>query len=401
MIYVNEQKNTSIFLSCLFITSVYLNAYYIDIGFALKPYMIVCMLVFFLVFFKFRIHKLRLFEMNILVFFIFYSATGIFSKYPQDSIRLIMAINLVLVVYFIMRFIFSSISIIKLEKAISISGIWFNVLSIALFVYGTYTLSFNFVGNGVRAYGILIDRGVPRLIGTFSDPNIFAFGNFIFFYYYLTHLKEKGTKIGLLLSATTLLLTFSRGAYLAILLGGIILLITSKTKIKVKIALFGPLFLYVLVTGASNFFNLNATQIVIDRFKASSSDNGSGRLDLWNNGLTLFADNPLFGIGIYNYRSYSNAIFNTDHYMHNTFLEVLTESGIFGFCLYLTIFLLVFYDFYIHRKSIIDTRYLFITLISMLVLMNSLSLVANEVFFLIMAMIWRYLFEIDKNQKKI
>lgn len=399
MMDTNNNKNTNIVLACLLITSVYLNAFYLNIGFSLKPYMIISALIFILVLYKFQIHKLRFFEVSMLVFFIFYCATGIFSRYPQDSIRLIIAIILVLIVYFIMRYVFSSLSIAKLEKAISISGIWFNVISLALFAFGALTLRFNFVGNGVRAYGILLDRGVPRLIGTFSDPNIFAFGNLLFFYYYVTHLKTTTAKIGLLLSSTALLLTFSRGAYIAVLLGGLLLFLTSKAKTKLKIVLLGPPVLYLLVAGASQVFNMNIAQIVGDRFNGSVSDNGSGRLEIWGNGLQLFADNQYFGIGIYNYRAYSNAVFNNDHYMHNTFLEVLTESGIIGFTLYIAIFLWIFYDFYLHRSKAVDTRYLVATLISMLIFMSSLSLVASEVFFLILAVIWRYLFEIEQNRK--
>ena len=401
MMDVHNKQNTTIWLSCLLITSVYLNAYHINVGFSLKPYMIISAFIFMMVFYKFRIHKLRLFEVSLLFFFIFYCATGIYARYPLDSIRLIVAIILVLIVYFIMRFIFSAISIKELEKAILLSGIGFNVLSLALFAFGAYTLGFDFVGNGVRAYGILLDRGVPRLIGTFSDPNIFAFGNFLFFYYYVTHLKEKGAKLGLLLSATTLLLTFSRGAYLAVLLGGLLLFLTAKAKTKMKIMLLGPPILYVLILAASKLFNMDIVKIVGDRFSESTTDSGSGRFEIWENGLKLFTDNPVFGIGIYNYRAYSNALFNNDHYMHNTFLEVLTESGVIGFTLYLIVFVWVFYDFYIHRNSAIDIRYLFATFVSMLLFMSSLSLVASEVFFLIMAVIWRYLYEIERNRKQV
>ncbi|MBR8645066.1 hypothetical protein KEH51_14715 [[Brevibacterium] frigoritolerans] len=172
-----------------------------------------------------------MFEITLLSFYLYYCSTGLFAKYPEDSIRLIFAIIITLSAYFIMRYVFSRITIDKLEKALSRSGIWFNLISLGLYVYGAYTLNFNFVGNGIQSYGILIDRDSPRLIGTFTDPNIFAFGNFIFFYYYLTHLKEKGAKFGLLLSSTTLLLTFSRGAILAVLFGVFYVVHYLQTKI--------------------------------------------------------------------------------------------------------------------------------------------------------------------------
>lgn len=388
---VESTKKAIALPSFLLIMSVTLSAYNINLGFSLKPYMILSALIFLFSFNKLQIHKLKLFEITLLCFYLYYCSTGVFAKYPEDSIRLIIAILITLSAYFIMRFVFSRITIESLEVVLSRSGIWFNLISLGLYVYGAYTLNFNFLGNGISSYGILIDRGSPRLIGTFTDPNIFAFGNFIFFYYYLTHLKENGAKLGLLLSTTTLLLTFSRGAILAILFGVFMLFITSKLKSKIKMVIFGMPVIYLLIILASSLFKLDVIQIVIDRFKAAANDNGSGRFDIWANGLGLFADNPIFGIGLYNYRSYSNDLFNIDHYMHNTFLEVLTESGLIGFCLYSLMFVSLFYTFYKYRnKGVEKVSYLFFTLISMMILMSSLSLIVNESFFLFLAIVWRY-----------
>ncbi|WP_282173958.1 O-antigen ligase family protein [Cytobacillus firmus] len=397
MNYIKENNKETSLLSFLLIMSVTLGAYNINLGFSLKPYMILCVLIFMIKIYKFHIHKLMLFEVFMLLFYFYYCLTGIFAKYPLDSIRLIGAIIITLSAYFIMRYVFSCITINKLERIIAKGGIWFNVISLLLYALGAYSLNFNFWGNGIRSYGILIDRGTPRLIGLFTDPNIFAFGNFIFFFYYLTHIKGKASKIGFLLASISLVLTFSRGAFIAVLFGVFLLFLTTRLKTKVKMIILGTPMIYILISVASWLFNLDVINIVMNRFKEATTDSGSGRFDIWANGLGLFADSPFFGIGIYNYRSYSNNLFGIDHYMHNTFLEVLTESGLLGFILYLLLFAAIFYTFYKNLNKSIDTRYLIFTLISMMILMSSLSLIVNESFFLFLAIVWRYFLENNRS----
>ena len=385
-----ERTQRSVLLPFILIVSVTLNAYSLKIGFSLKPYMVLCALIFLFSLYRFEIHKLKLYEVIMLVFYTYYCSTGLFAKYNEHSIRLIGAILINLSCYFIMRYTFSRLSITNLEKLISRAGILFNFFSLALYVIGAYTLDFNFSGNAIRAYGLLIDRGIPRLVGTFTDPNIFAFGNLIFFYYYLTHLREKESKLGILLSTTTLLLTFSRGAVLAIFFGILIIFISAKPRDKIKMSLFCFISIYILIHITRSLLSIDIVQIVVNRFGKIFEDNATGRLDLWMNSIEFFVDSPFWGIGIYNYRPYSREIFNVDNYMHNTFLEVLIESGIIGFLMYSLIFLILLYVFYKYRNIRNESRYLFYTLCSMIVLMNSLSLVVNECFFMFLAVVWRY-----------
>lgn len=91
-------------------------------------------------------------------------------------------------------------------------------------------------------------------------------------------------------------------------------------------------------------------------------DNGyeditSGRLPMWKLAITLFIRNPIFGVGWggykYYYREYiwggwniKTSLLNT----HNVYLQVLCETGIVGF----TIFVYIFYC--LLRKVIIEVR---------------------------------------------
>ncbi|MCY8232281.1 O-antigen ligase family protein [Priestia endophytica] len=393
---IEKSHNSSILPAYLLFLSITLSSYNINVGFALKPYMIIIAVCFVLRLNGFRFYKLRTFEVVIFVFYIYYCSTGLFAKYPEYSIRLILGIIITLTSYIVMKDILSKVDIMKLEKIISSVGIIFNLTSIILYAIGMYFLHFNFIGNQIRSYGVLVDRSVPRLIGTFDDPNIFSFCNFVFFFYYLTHIDSKKSKLGLLLTTSTLLLTFSRGAILAVLLGLFMFFIFAKVKTKIKMVTSGLVLSYLLIQIANFFLSINIWDILTSRFESSANDNGSGRFTLWENGISLFKDHPVFGIGLFNFRPYNSSYFGSDRYMHNTFLEVLTESGLIGLTLYLIIFLLLAIDLYKGRKKGPDIRYLFFTLCSMIVLLSSLSMIINEVFFLFIALIWRYLLERDR-----
>ncbi|AKO93704.1 hypothetical protein BEH_17465 [Priestia filamentosa] len=393
----NRNSRIPTFLIFLAIT---VSSYNIDIGFSLKPYMIVITLLTILRFSNLRFYRLTSFETLMFVFYIYYCSTGLLAKYPEYSIRLIMGIIIVLVSYIIFKDTLSRISVQNIEKVILYVGIIFNVISLLLYIIGIYKLGFHLTGNQIQSYGVVIDRNEPRLIGTFSDPNIFSVCNFIFFYYYLTHLKVKWSKLGLFLATTTILLTLSRGAILAILFGILIFFISSKLKTKIKLVIIGLLFIIGTLQFANYFLGINVLDMITSRFESSASDNGSGRLDLWEHGMILFESNPFFGIGLFNFRPYNMSEFGSSLYMHNTFLEVLTESGVIGITLYLSMFILLFISLYKGRLKDSNMTYLFLTLCSMTVLFTSLSMIINEVFFLFVALSWRYLLEAKSNYNK-
>ena len=62
----------------------------------------------------------------------------------------------------------------------------------------------------------------------------------------------------------------------------------------------------------------------------SFDEMSSGRDNLWNLAINAFKENPLFGIGVGNYPSYSKL----GEDAHNTYLQVLCEQGIFLFLFY-------------------------------------------------------------------
>ena len=87
----------------------------------------------------------------------------------------------------------------------------------------------------------------------------------------------------------------------------------------------GAVFAMLVVTPTSSLQRLAST--------ATSIVDGdiNGRVALWNQGLDVFYEHPLFGIGS---GAFARAVEGHD-VAHNSFLSVLAESGIIGFALFL------------------------------------------------------------------
>jgi O-antigen ligase len=84
--------------------------------------------------------------------------------------------------------------------------------------------------------------------------------------------------------------------------------------------------------------------------RITASDGGSGRTDIWQVAWRIAADHPAAGVGLHNFTVYSpryvrrpGALNNVDliaerpHVVHNTYLEVATETGVVGLGLFVAV----------------------------------------------------------------
>ncbi|OOR05101.1 polysaccharide polymerase [Bacillus cereus] len=378
-----------IFLLILFVM---LSKYNIYVGFSLKIYMIFLVVYFCLTIKDFYIQKLYFHEVAFLLFYFIYCLSGILSIYLSASIRMIFGVFLVLGCYFIMRNLLGNTEIVVLESAIVYVGLVFNIVSLILYIVGLQ--HFGLYGGEEREVyaGLLVDRGYPRLIGLLDDPNIFIFYNTIFFMYYITNLYNTNNVIGFILCVTTSLLTFSRGGILAIVLVILVYICMSSFAKKVKIIM--GLVLFGVVIFSFSLSNVvmggELDDILNKRISDFSHDNGSGRFTLWEAAFKYFLSNPYIGIGAFNFSNYYEYQFNAKLYVHNTFLEILSESGIIGFLLYgafLCILMVKLTKYNLFREK----PYLLLTMIAFLFQMMSLSLIINEAFFLFLAVVVKYI----------
>nr|BCB22810.1 putative phosphoglycerol transferase [Erysipelothrix tonsillarum] len=396
------QKNIKNIIPFLLVLSIPFSNYYIDFGFAIKPFMI-STLIALIVYAKsikdsfkdFKIMdffaNMNKFEKTYLLFIILFCSTILVAKYKIVSLRLILGLIIVVIAYSVYKFVLKRVSRDQITRYIYLTGIIFNILSLALYILGIISVNFNFHGNQFSVFGLMLDRNVPRLIGVLSDPNFFAFYNLIFISTFLFCKKEKYRLLWLTISIGNSILTISRSGFMALIVLFVTLAyfkikeqkgITLKNKKNILYIIICIISITVLV---SLIFDFNPFIILINRF--FTKDGGSGRLGLISNGLEMLKGSNYVGIGIFNFRPLNIELFNKTHYMHNTLMEVLVEGGPLIFGIYV-------YSLYILTKmcGIIckeqkSQAYICIAFFSSIIMLVTLSMLINEMFLLIVVVI--------------
>jgi len=127
-------------------------------------------------------------------------------------------------------------------------------------------------------------------------------------------------------NSVCVMLTFSRGAYVALIASFIVLCLLKRRMLLIVSAAVIVIALsagYALVPGA-----------VIDRVTMLQTDSGElessamGRLIVWDMAVKLFADNPLFGAGFDTFRFLAG--YGGLHDTHNYYLKLAAEMGVLG-----------------------------------------------------------------------
>ena len=238
----------------------------------------------------------------------------------------------------------------KLKNAIFALNISSGILGlIATLEFATYNLTkyvdgFNFTISNPLYYKLndwvfnlfpfeIINSQYPsRSAATFDNPLILATFLIIttpfcaFSSVYFKHSKHrKISRVCFAFSLLGILCTESRGAYIAIALSIITLLISSKKIFKKLLP-----FIFVLAIGIPLTIAL--------RYKNNSSGNeflasNSNRLAIWRVCADLFTEHPIFGMGAGTENIHQEIIQRLDinrSHAHNLFLEIATEGGIIG-----------------------------------------------------------------------
>lgn len=264
----------------------------------------------------------------------------------------------------------------------------FILISLAMYIVGIIIINGDFDSyNNSRVYGVMVERMMPRLIGLQRDPNIFAFMSIpILFYLFFMDKKKLFDYFYMCLVFVSILLTISTAAILS--LGFVFLCVffvyiinlTRNFKLKNKGVFVYLLFSSLLIFG---FVFLSNSDFVIEILykRINNLSVGSGRFEIWNNLIDIWCDNYFFGIGLNNFIRYNVDYFGRYNYAHNTFLEVLVETGVFGLLAYCVFHLCLLVRIY--RISSYSNKFVFFiySYIGMLIMLNSLSLLINEGFF--------------------
>jgi O-antigen ligase len=199
-------------------------------------------------------------------------------------------------------------------------------------------------------------RMVMRAVGFFPDPHTLGFYIGLVFPIVLVFVSAKTMRIkkyadifsyfnlAIIFSLLiTTFLTFSRSAYLGLLISLFVFLIFGFKLLifRKKILLTSLIILTVL------FFFMPRSPIS-ERFTSSFNTYESSnieRLSNWEEASHLIKKHPIIGVGIGNYSINIAKLRNMDYinyrlpvYAHNTYLDILAEMGIVGLLLWLGLF---------------------------------------------------------------
>ncbi|MFA6436851.1 MAG: O-antigen ligase family protein [Candidatus Paceibacterota bacterium] len=193
-----------------------------------------------------------------------------------------------------------------------------------------------------------------RATSVFPDPHMLSFflGMILPLFIPLIIKKRQSLKLpwlyGFMASIVfvALILTFSRGGYIGLLVSGLWLLFylfsnrLNEFGKKQKIGLVFIACILLLII----FFVPSVKERL---FSSLNFEEGSvaGRLEIWHQAFSVWLKNFWLGVGIGNYSYYLNPLYEyrLPVYAHNTYLDIAVEMGIFGLIAWLSVFVYTFY----------------------------------------------------------
>ncbi len=262
-------------------------------------------------------------------------------------------------------------------------------------------------GSGMAGTSIGLDS---RLYGTFSHPNQFASFALIIFglSWFLYQQKNKINKHSWLPLATTLTLliaTFSRGAWLGIIIFSFI--IGFLKNFKIIIGVFAILIILFITSETVH-------KRIEDIYNPPATSSVYWRMERWKENYQSFSQRPLFGHGsgtelkVYekDYGFYSN-----NNYTHNDILKNAIEIGIIGTITYLILIITTFFTLikiYLKTKNSLLKNFSLV-LLAIFIAENVFSMTSNifrgtatqwTLWFLIGACVGLYLKNCNKSKQK-
>ena len=136
----------------------------------------------------------------------------------------------------------------------------------------------------------------------------------------------------------------SRGGFLGVIIMILLYIISSKKKFKSSFIAVTGLAIGLLFMPANFWERVKKIEVKETTEIAGDDLSNKRRVELPRAGFLMWSANPIFGVGLGNYKENSiiyNPILNEINgpgVAHNTYIEMLGETGVFGFLLYLSIF---------------------------------------------------------------
>lgn len=231
-----------------------------------------------------------------------------------------------------------------------------------------------------------------RWIPAGKEPNIWALALLLPYGYWLAFMKNTPSLLGiicLMISLLGILGSYSRSTLLVAVIMFVVTVLFSKPKNFMVFSIFSVVIILGIIYFFPNF---------VDRFMTIEENinesGGSGRFYLWGEALKIFSEHPLLGVGAGQTRLYS-AI---NHESHNLYLQMLCETGIVGFFLFLFLWFAPFFQ--IRRKSELSF-FFFISLLGYSLNLLTVSAFDLRIPMYFQVMIYTYLYNGIPNENSV
>jgi hypothetical protein len=249
--------------------------------------------------------------------------------------------------------------------ALLIAGLIMCAVNMFQFFTGTFENTYYGLAQAALDMQIVGDTSGARIGGPIGDPNYFAEALVVLVPIALNQFfaeKKLFAKlmavVVLMLTILTIMLTYSRGGFLALVIVGSISLFYRSPRVT-ELLLAAAIGIVVLAYLPSNFTARIKTIVDVVTNQMNVLDEGSfaGRTSAMTSAWNMFRDYPFFGVGLDNFTSrypaYANqlgivASSTQANSPHNLYLQMASETGIFGLS---TFFLLIGYMFNEIRKA--------------------------------------------------
>lgn len=289
-----------------------------------------------------------------------YGFVGFLSLlYAQDSSRVLATLS-----DYVKDALIALVIVVLLKRGPAFRRVMWTLLTIGLFLgalsvfqYVTGTFSANYGGFAkAEFHNIAGSTSGYRLTGPIGDANFF--GQIIVVLIPIAiermlHERKVGLKILAalvgVLCTLTVIFTFSRGAFLAAVVGMAFLFLIYPPR-ALQLVVFIGLGIIMMTFIPSTYYDriLTLEDLI---------PNQSGKIDVWSDtaiqgranhlltGWAMFRANPIFGIGLSNastrYPEFSKEVglapSGSNRTLHNLYLEVMAETGIVGLTVFLAL----------------------------------------------------------------
>ncbi len=352
-----------------------------DVGFALRPVMIISLILFYLLIIKYSLQReiinletRKLLSVLLILIFIFVFSLLITID-PHKGMRvIILYITLFLLFFLIVQEIKNKERLCYFLKHYMFIGLLLSLFGLAQFV--GYFFRFDpdaLLFKGIEPSSFKIPLGPLkalsyRINSLFNDSNNFAgYLNSVFplflagmFNYFKFKSKKQLLIFGLsaFFVGLALFLTLSRSGWMGMFFGLLTLLIDRRRQIfnrrNLKYLIGISLILFFLIYPFLNILTYTV------ELRLEEKNSKGIHIYVAKSAWSMFLNNPLLGVGIGNFGEHYGRYYRPGHEYynpHSAFLAILSEVGLIGFLFYMLFYYYVLKQILIFKKRGKGTEY--------------------------------------------